>query len=97
MDLNVVLCTTVPPLILIGLGGYSSKKLGLKPEDERVLSAYIYYFALPALFIIDLSNISLNGEAARFILAGVTATLILLAIYFAAYLVVRFSRGCFAY
>ena len=41
--------TAVPILFLIGIG-FLSRKLGiLKLGDERVLSAYVYYFALPAL------------------------------------------------
>jgi len=50
MVYEIALRTTVPILLLIGLG-YSSRKIGLlKAGDERVLNAYIYYFALHSRF-----------------------------------------------
>jgi len=81
--------------MLIGLG-YLSRKTGiLKAGDERVLNAYIYYFALPSLFMIDLAEIELTWEHVKFVLAGVTPIIIVLAAYTVLYLVLRFSRGFF--
>ena len=46
MELDVATRTVIPILLLMGLG-FLSRKLGiLKSGDERILSAYIYYFAL---------------------------------------------------
>ncbi|MEM1507783.1 MAG: AEC family transporter [Candidatus Bathyarchaeia archaeon] len=92
MELSVVLRTTIPLTLLIGLG-FLSKKVGfLKPGDERVLSAYIYYFALPALFIVDLSRIRFTEENIRFVAAGILPIIIILTLFILLYLIVRFSR-----
>lgn len=91
MELDIVLRTIIPLTILIGLG-YLSKLCFLKPGDERVLSTYIYYFALPALFIVDLSKISLNEENIRFILAGITPTILLVSTYLIIHLIIRLHK-----
>ncbi|MEM2854001.1 MAG: AEC family transporter [Candidatus Bathyarchaeia archaeon] len=92
MELSVVLRTTIPLTLLMGLG-FMSKKAGfLKPGDERVLSAYIYYFALPALFIVDLSRIRFTEENIRFIAAGILPIITVLALFILLYLVIRFPR-----
>ncbi|MCD6222631.1 MAG: AEC family transporter [Thermoplasmata archaeon] len=47
--MNPAINAIIPLLILISLG-FLSRKFGiLKAGDERVLSAYVYYFALPSL------------------------------------------------
>jgi predicted permease len=95
MVYEIALRTTVPILLLIGLG-YLSRRIGLlKAGDERVLNAYIYYFALPSLFIVDLAETKFTLEHVKFMLAGVTPILIVLALYTVLYLLLRFSRDFF--
>ena len=54
--MNDIVIRTVLPILLLVAAGFISRRLGiLKEGDERVLSAYVYYFALPALFFIDIS------------------------------------------
>ena len=48
---DIILRTLIPIIILIGAGALSRKIGILKEGDERVLSAYVYFFALPALFL----------------------------------------------
>lgn len=92
MELNIVLRTIIPLYLLIGLGFISRKMSFLKPGDERVLSAYIYYFALPALFIVDLSGIKFTEENLKFVFAGIMPIILILAIFILLYLVIRFSK-----
>ncbi len=95
MVYEVALRTTVPILLLIGLG-YLSRKTGLlKAGDERVLNAYIYYFALPSLFIVDLAETTFTWEHVEFMLAGVIPIFIVMTAYTLLYLVLRFSRKTF--
>ncbi|MGC8831944.1 MAG: AEC family transporter [Thermoproteota archaeon] len=95
MVYEVALRTTVPILLLIDLG-YLSRKIGLlKAGDERVLNAYVYYFALPSLFIVDLAETTFTREHAEFVLAGITPILLVLAAYTLLHLVLRFSRKTF--
>lgn len=74
--------------------GFFSRKIGiLKLGDERILSAYVYYFALPALLFVDLAKTTFNEENVRFVVAGVTPILTVVAIYLILYYVMRFSKN----
>jgi len=76
--LSVILRTSVPILLLIALG-YLSRRYGiLKNGDERVLSSYIYYFALPSLFFINIYEVEFTREVLKYILAGVVPTFVAL-------------------
>ncbi|MEM2106020.1 MAG: AEC family transporter [Candidatus Bathyarchaeia archaeon] len=93
MELDVALRTVIPIFLLMGLG-FLSRKIGiLKTGDERILSAYVYYFALPALFFVDLSEATFNEENVRFVVAGITPILIVVAIYIIIYYTFRFSKN----
>ena len=81
----------VPILLLIGLGFLSRRIRVLKKGDERTLSAYVYYFALPALLLSDLARIDLI-ENLNFILAGILPILIVVAVYIFIYFVFRLSK-----
>ncbi|MEM2914082.1 MAG: AEC family transporter [Candidatus Bathyarchaeia archaeon] len=92
MDSDIILRTVVPILFLIFLG-YVSRKFGLlKHGDERVFSAYVYYFALPALFIVDLADVEFTFERLLFIFAGQAPILLAVAIYIFLYKVIKFSK-----
>lgn len=67
----------------------------MKRGDERILSAYLYYFALPALFLVDLSQLAFTAENVRFVIAGIIPVLIALALYTLFYFVASFSRETF--
>jgi predicted permease len=90
---DALIGTAVPILFLIGTG-FLSRKIGiLKQGDERVLSAYVYFFALPALFFIDLSETSFVTETLSFIFAGITPIFVVVAIYVLLYAIFRFSKN----
>jgi predicted permease len=90
---DALIGTTVPILLLMGIG-FLSRKFGvLKLGDERVLSAYVYFFALPALFFIDLSETSFIAETLSFIFAGITPIFVVVAIYVLLYAIFRFSKN----
>jgi malonate transporter len=68
--------TIVPIMLLVGVG-FASRKLGiLKQGDQRVLSAYVYYWALPALLLANIADTRFNAETLRFMAAGITPVLI---------------------
>lgn len=72
----IVLKTIVPILLLIG-AGFLARKLGLmKSGDGRVLNAYIYYFALPALLLANIVEIEFDSGTLRFMAAGIMPVLI---------------------
>jgi predicted permease len=92
MNIDVATRTIGSILFLIFLG-YSSRKIGfLKQGDERVFSAYIYYFALPSLFIINLTEVDFTFERLRFIFAGQIPVILIIAVYVIAYMILKFSR-----
>jgi len=73
-------------LLLIALG-YLSRRYGiLKQGDERVLSSYIYYFALPSLFFINIYEVEFSREIIKYVVAGVTPTFFALAVFIAIYM-----------
>lgn len=95
MEFNIVLRTLVPIFLLLGLG-FLSRKMGiLKSGDERILSAYVYYFALPALFLVDLSKVAFNEENVRFVVIGIIPILVALAVYTLLYFAIRFHKDTF--
>ncbi len=90
---DALIGTAVPILFLIGTG-FLSRKIGiLKQGDERVLSAYVYFFALPALFFIDLSETSFVAETLSFIFAGIIPVFVVVAVYVLMYAIFRFSKN----
>ncbi len=92
---DIVLRTVIPILLLIGTG-LLSRKLGiLKSGDERILSAYVYYFALPALFFVNMTEMDFTGETLRFMLAGIIPILVVLTIYVSLRLIFRLSKDIF--
>jgi malonate transporter len=92
---DVLIGTAVPILLLMGIG-FLSRKFGiLKQGDERVLSSFVYYFALPALFLIDLSKTSFVFETLEFIVAGIVPILVVVAVFSLLYVVFRFSKNTF--
>jgi len=93
MDTNVVVRTIIPIILLIGMGFFSRKMRILKSGDERVLSAYVYYFALPALFFINMVETNFVEETLRFMFAGIIPILVVLTIYIFLYLTFRFSKN----
>jgi len=93
MDSNIAIRTIVPILLLIGLG-FLSRKFGiLKSGDERVLNAYVYYFALPALFLVDLAEIEFTAENLMFTFAGIIPIIVAIAIYILLYSIFKFSKN----
>jgi predicted permease len=92
---SIIIQTIIPIFLLIGIG-FLSRKIGiLKSGDERVLSAYVYYFALPALFFVNMAEIDFTSEILRFMLAGITPILVVLTIYTAVYFIFQFSKNTF--
>jgi len=89
-----VLIETAVPILLLMITGFLSRKFGiLKQGDERVLSAYIYFFALPALFIVDLAETIFVPETLSFVLAGIIPVFFVVAIYGLLYAVFRITRN----
>lgn len=92
MDSNIAIRTIVPILLLMALGFFSRKFGILKSGDERVLNAYVYYFALPALFLVDLAEIDFTTENLTFALAGIIPVILIIAIYTILYLFFKFPK-----
>jgi len=90
--IDIVFRTILPIVLLIFLGFFSRHLKILKQGDERVFSAYIYYFALPAFFLANISGLFITKELLKFIAAAIFPTFVILAVYLAAYLIFKFSK-----
>ncbi|NQT56659.1 MAG: AEC family transporter [Desulfobacteraceae bacterium] len=89
---NIAVRTILPIFILMGLGFFSRKVGVLRSGDERVFSSYVYYFALPALLLINLAKTNFTGETLRFMLAGAIPTLIAVIFYWIIMAIFKFSK-----
>jgi predicted permease len=91
--LDIVIRTIVPLFLLMGAGFFSRRRQVLRAGDERVLSGYVYYFALPSLFVINLAETSFTPEILSFVLAGIVPVFVVLAVYLLLYLVLRLPKN----
>ncbi|MBN1901391.1 AEC family transporter [Candidatus Sumerlaeota bacterium] len=89
---SVVLRTLVPILLLAGAGFFSRMFKALHRGDERVLSSYIYYFALPALLLVNMAEIRFNVRIMKFVLAAILPTLIIFSLVTIVHIVFHLSR-----
>ena len=78
---EIVIKTILPIFLLIALGAFAKARGIFKPEDEKVFSSYIYYFSLPALFLINLAETKFTFETLRFIGAAVSPVLLVLLLF----------------
>ncbi|NTW60176.1 MAG: AEC family transporter [Nitrospirae bacterium] len=93
MQTQVAVHTIIPMLLLTGAGVLARRFEILSAGDDRVLNAYLYYFALPALFIADLSETSFDGPHLTYILANMLPALLALGIFGILYFLLHFSRA----
>jgi len=69
------IAATVPIVVLVGVG-YLARAVGLlRAGDERALNGYVYWLALPALFLVDLAQTPLTLDTLRFVALGVLPVL----------------------
>ena len=90
---DIFLQTTFPIFFLIGMGLISRKMNILKEEDEKILGAYLYYFALPSLILVNLSEIVFTKETYRFMIVGILPIIVVLIIYILSYFIFRISKN----
>jgi predicted permease len=84
--------TLVPIALLVGAGLLSRATGVLREGDPRVLNAYLYWFALPALFVADLSRMRLGRADLPFLAACVLPLAIAAAGVGAAAALLRLTR-----
>jgi len=92
MSGEIAVRTIVPLFLIIGLG-FLSRRLGvMKQGDEKILNAFVYFFALPALFVVNLSETQFTADNLRFMVAGIVPIVIGVLFFAALRLVLRLSR-----
>ncbi len=85
--------TVTPIFILMAAGFFSRRMRILRSGDERVLSAYVYYFALPALFLVNIAEIRFTPEILTLLFAGITPIIVTVAFFALLHFTFRFSRN----
>ena len=96
MNLDVAFRTVTPILTLISIG-YLSRKINiLKQGDERVLNSYVYFFALPSLFLIDLSETVFTKGNLNLVAVGVLPILLSVIILSVGYSLKAYSKETFS-
>jgi len=89
---SIAFKTLLPIFMLMGAGFLSRKTGILKSGDERVLSAYVYYVALPALSLLNLAETEFTAETFRFMLAGILPVLGILLLFLFLYYAFRLPK-----
>jgi len=92
---DIFLKTTLPLFLLIGLGFLARKANLMKQGDERALSSYIYFFALPSLFFINLAETRFDRVVATFVGAGIVPVVVVFLLLTLLFFVFRFSKDTF--
>ena len=86
---DITLRTILPIFLLIGTGFLARKGGILRAGDERVLSAYLYFFALPALFLVNMAETEFTSRTLRFILAGLIPGFLSVGLYLGLFFLLR--------
>jgi predicted permease len=92
---DIFLKTTLPIFLLIGLGFLARKAKLMKEGDERVLSAYVYFFALPSLFFINLTETRFDRIIGTFVGAGILPIFITFLLLTLLFFLFRFSKDTY--
>jgi predicted permease len=92
---EVILQTLVPIYLLIALGYIARRFDFLQAGDERVLSSFVYYFSLPALFFLNISALRWDLQLFSFVVWSVIPVAILVLLLLFLRLVFSFSRDLF--
>lgn len=95
IEIDIFIRTIIPIFLLIGMGLFSRKMEFLKSGDERVLSAYLYYFSLPSLLLVNLTEIELTKDTFKFTIVGTLPIIVACIIFLIAYYIFRFSKNTF--
>ncbi len=75
-----VLTSLFTILIIVLLGVFSRKSGVFKAEDARILSSFVYYFGLPTLFFVKITNLDLYSLDLNLIVGILLPTILLLAL-----------------
>jgi len=91
--LEIVIKTILPIFLLIAMGAFAKARGIFKAGDEKVFSSYIYYFSLPALFLINLAETKFTIETWRFVGAAVSPVLLVLLLFLFVGLIFRLKNS----
>lgn len=84
--------STIVPIMLLILSGFLSRRFDfLRAGDERVFSAYVYYFALPSLFFVNMAEIRFSKEVLTFIFGAILPIAATIALFVIIKMLFRFS------
>lgn len=64
----------------------------MKQGDERALSSYVYFFALPSLFFINLAETQFDRIVAKFVGAGIIPVVVVFLVLTLLFIIVGFSK-----
>lgn len=90
--MDIFLKTTLPLFLLIGLGFLARKANLMKQGDERALSSYVYFFALPSLFFINLAETRFDRIIATFVGAGIIPVVVVFLLITLLFFIFGFSK-----
>ena len=94
--MDIFLKTTFPLFLLICLGFLARKANLMKQGDERTLSSYVYFFALPSLFFINLAETRFDRILATFVGAGIIPVVVIFLVLTLLFFIFGFSKDIYS-
>lgn len=93
--MDIFLKTALPIFFLMGLGFLARKANLMKRGDQRTLSSYVYFFALPSLFFINLAETQFDRIIATFVGAGIVPVMTIFLLLTLLFFIFDFSKDTY--
>ena len=93
--MDIFLKTALPIFFLMGLGFLARKANLMKRGDQRTLSSYVYFFALPSLFFINLAETRFDRIIATFVGAGIVPVMAIFLLLTLLFFIFDFSKDTY--
>lgn len=95
MIAEVILRSLVPIILLVVIGFFSRHFRVFDAGNEKVLASYVFFLALPALFFVNMSELSITREALSYMLATAVPPVAVTLFYAVLSLILRLKKEQF--
>ncbi len=86
--------SSIIPIAVLILCGVLARHIKLiKAGDEKVLNNYVYYFALPSMFVVSLAGSGMDSSAIKFMSAAALPTVLVIVLVLSFYRMFKADKG----
>lgn len=91
-----IVVRSIVPIILLIAAGFAARYFNIfKKGDEKILASYVFFLALPALFFINMSELSITRDVLAYMAATAAPPVVCAAFFLALSLLMRFKKEQF--